>query len=31
VFHFLAGNLPEADHAIATAAAWLRPKLGLAA
>src|SRR3984885_6592959 len=31
VFHFLAGNLPEADQAIATAAAWLRPKLGLAA
>ena len=30
VFHFLAGNLPEADQAIANAAAWLRPKLGRA-
>lgn len=29
VFHFLAGRAPEADDAIASMAAWLRPKLGL--
>lgn len=29
VFHFLAGNAPEADRAILRAAAWLKPKLGL--
>jgi len=29
VFHFLAGVAPEADAAIARAAAWVRPKLGL--
>ena len=30
VFHFLAGNAPEADAAIARAAGWIRVKLGLA-
>jgi len=30
VFHFLAGSEPEADSAIARAAAWVRPLLGLA-
>lgn len=29
VFHFLAGRAPEADEAIASLAAWVRPKLGL--
>jgi monoterpene epsilon-lactone hydrolase len=29
VFHFLAGNHPEADAAITKAAAWLKPQLGL--
>lgn len=29
VFHFLAGNSPVADAAIARAAAWIRTKLGL--
>ena len=29
VFQLSAGNLPEADDAIARIAAWLRPKLGL--
>ncbi|MGR8919159.1 MAG: alpha/beta hydrolase [Gammaproteobacteria bacterium] len=29
VFHFMAGNAPEADDAIAKLAAWVRPKLGL--
>lgn len=31
VFQFLAGVAPEADQAIAQLAAWVRPKLGLAA
>ena len=31
VFHFLAGVAPEADDAIRKLAAWVRPKLGLAA
>ncbi|MGE0484091.1 MAG: alpha/beta hydrolase [Gammaproteobacteria bacterium] len=30
VFHFMAGNAPEADDAIAKLAAWARPRLGLA-
>ncbi|MGD9661684.1 MAG: alpha/beta hydrolase [Porticoccaceae bacterium] len=30
VFHFLAGSEPEADKAIARAATWVRPLLGLA-
>lgn len=30
VYHFLAGNAPEADAAIARLARWVRPKLGLA-
>jgi len=30
VFHVLAGVAPEADEAIRHAAAWVRPKLGLA-
>jgi acetyl esterase/lipase len=30
VFHFLAGNSPTADEAIAKASAWLRGQLGLA-
>ncbi len=29
VFHFLAGNAPEADQAIQRLAEWVRPKLGL--
>lgn len=29
VFHFMAGNAPEADDAIARLAEWVRPKLGL--
>jgi epsilon-lactone hydrolase len=29
VFHFMAGNAPEADDAIAKLAAWVKPKLGL--
>ena len=29
VFHFMAGNAPEADAAISNMAAWVRPKLGL--
>ena len=29
VFHFMAGNAPEADDAIAKLAAWIKPKLGL--
>lgn len=29
VFQFLAGNMPEADEAIARAAAWVKPLLGL--
>lgn len=29
VYHFLAGNAPEADEAIQKLAAWVRPKLGL--
>ena len=29
VFQLSAGNMPEADDAIARIAAWLRPKLGL--
>lgn len=29
VFHFMAGNAPEADDAIAKLAEWVRPKLGL--
>jgi len=31
VYHFLAGNAPEADRAVAKAAAWIRSRLGLAA
>jgi acetyl esterase/lipase len=30
VFQMAAGNMPEADEAIARIAAWLRPRLGLA-
>jgi acetyl esterase/lipase len=30
VFHLLAGVAPEADDAIRSLAAWVRPKLGLA-
>jgi hypothetical protein len=29
VFQIAAGNLPEADEAIARIAAWLKPRLGL--
>ena len=29
VFHFMAGNAPEADDAIAKLAAWIKPKLGM--
>jgi monoterpene epsilon-lactone hydrolase len=29
VFHFMAGNAPEADDAIGKLAAWIKPKLGL--
>lgn len=29
VFHFMAGNAPEADDAIAKMASWVRPRLGL--
>ena len=28
VFHFMAGNAPDADDALATLANWARPKLG---
>jgi epsilon-lactone hydrolase len=31
VFHFLAGNAPEADQAVASAADWIRLRLGLTA
>jgi len=30
VFHFMAGNAPEADDAIQRLAEWVKPKLGLA-
>lgn len=30
VYHFLAGNVPQADAAIARAAAWIRDRIGLA-
>ena len=30
VFQMAAGNMPEADEAVARIAAWLRPRLGLA-
>ena len=30
VYHFLAGNAPEADKAVQKLARWVRPKLGLA-
>jgi acetyl esterase/lipase len=30
VFQFLAGNVPQADEAIARAAAWVKPYIGLA-
>jgi acetyl esterase/lipase len=29
VFHFMAGNAPEADDAVAKLGAWVRPHLGL--
>jgi len=29
VFHFMAGNAPEADDAVQKMAAWVKPKLGL--
>ncbi len=29
VFHLFAGNMPEADEAVAQISAWLRPRLGL--